>query len=158
MVFLSESDLPCELLLCAVESRMGEFNFAGREVTLDRSTIAPLEPSVTTLVCHEVLLSSALSVSVVVFDPRFCLHEVGDFAEPFDAASSVEARYGITNFRACSRNSFFTYSLTKMRSGAYGELPPNANRAVTRCSAAAIRSAVRSTTAMALVCGEASCV
>lgn len=48
-------------------------------------------------------------------------------------------------------------SLTRTRSGAYGDVPPKAKRAVTSCSAADARSAVRSTIAMTLFRGDTSC-
>jgi hypothetical protein len=48
-------------------------------------------------------------------------------------------------------------SFTKTTSGAYGDVPPNANRAATNCSAANAMSAVRSTIATTLLLGETSC-
>jgi hypothetical protein len=47
--------------------------------------------------------------------------------------------------------------LTRTRSGAYGDVPPNAKRAATSCSAAEARSAVRSTIAMTLFRDDTSC-
>ena len=105
---------------------------------------------------HDLLFSRNFKVSNVL-EPFFSALSAGSSGEPF-TASSDDARYGIANFNACSRNSFFTNSLTKTRSGPYGELPPNAKRAVTRCSAAVARSAVRSTIAMVLLWGETSCL
>lgn len=54
---------------------------------------------------------------------------------------------------ACKK-SFFANSLTKITSGAYGLVPPNANLALTSSPAACLTFAVRSTTATTGECGS----
>lgn len=65
-------------------------------------------------------------------------------AVPFPSAI-----YSMECLMTACRKSFLTKSLTKMRSGAYGDFPPNDIRARTRAFAAPSRLAVRSTIAIA---------
>ena len=143
------------LMACSREvmgemANIGWLDFGGRVERCESSTTAPLSPWVTTFVFQDLLSCRDLKASAMgeVF--------LESLFEPL-AALLEPARKRIECVNTCSRNSFLMNSFTSTTSGAYGEEPPNANRAVTSCSAADAKSAVRSTMAMTLLLDETSC-
>ena len=127
--------------------------FGGRLEGADSSMMAPVSPEVIVDSFQDLVSVSDFSVSAMGEDRWFELCE--DLEVPF-ATEPEAAIKRIACFNTCSRKSFLMYSFTRTISGAYGDVPPNAKRAVTRCSAADARSAVRSTIAMTLRFGETS--
>lgn len=101
---------------------------------------------------HDLLVDRAWKDSAILeffFGSRAVVEPL---ATPFEPAKER-----IECLSTCSRKSFLMNSLTRTMSGAYGEVPLNAKRAVTSCSAANARSAVRSTIATTLPCEDTSC-
>lgn len=144
--------MACSRDVMADTLKTGCWDLAGREERFDSSTIAPLSPFVMTFSFHDLLSVSPWNVSATR-DDFFCSLA---FVEPFEIPLDP-ARKRSECFKTCSKKSFLMNSLTRTTSGAYGDAPPNAKRAVTSCSAADARSAVRSTIAMILFRGETSC-
>lgn len=66
---------------------------------------------------------------------------VGDFSLSTTSSNDIEC------LRSACKKSFLVNSLTKMTSGAYGDLPLNENRALTRAFAVSSKFAVLSTIA-----------
>lgn len=110
---------------------------------LSTSKTPPFVPAVTTLTPASVFSSSTM-LSLLPAFPSL----LPPLAAPLVVAVPPSAIYRILSPTAAVRNASLANSLTSTTSGAYGERPPKAKRAVTRALAAAAMSALRSTMAM----------
>lgn len=137
-IFLPNAD---ESLLDALSARRPT---ASKMLRCDRqphlfctSRIPPFEPDVTTLTPASFLSVSIALPFLPTFSPSF----------PFATPLLPSAMYRMLSCTTAFRKDSFANSFTSTTSGAYGDRPLNANRAVTIAFAAAPKSAFRSTMA-----------